>query len=206
MTLEPQKPILLLVEGEDDKAFFEALIEDMALEDVQVEQLNGKDRWRDKVKNIKELEEFGKYVKSLGLVRDADTNAVAAFQSVDDALNFAGLSRPTKPLDSVGSDPMVTVLILPDENEEGELEDLCLKSVESNPAMNCVNAYFECLEQTGLVALPSKLSKPKVQAFLASKGGKVIGIRRASKWGCWKWDNTVFDKVKQFIRQISEIS
>ena len=204
LTWTPRTPILLLVEGEDDKVFFEALIDHIALRDIQVEQLRGKTKWKRKVKLIKNREDFCKNVISLGLIRDADTSPSDAFKSVVDALREAELPIPSKPLESVGSNPKVTILILPDENEEGELEDLYLKSVEKDPAIPCVNAYFECLEQKEL-PLPSKLCKLKVQAFLASRQTEVIGIRRAAKVGCVPWENNVFQKVKGFLKQISEL-
>ncbi|NQE46720.1 hypothetical protein C5S31_11930 [ANME-1 cluster archaeon GoMg2] len=203
-TWTPEKSILLLVEGEDDKVFFEAFRDHLSLQDIQVEQLGGKTNWRRKVKLIKDREDFLKNVISLGLVRDADTSPSDAFKSVVDALREAELPLPSKSLESVGSNPKVTVLILPDENEEGELKDLYLKSVEKDPAMPCVNAYFECLEQTEL-SLPSKLCKPKVQAFLASRQKEVIGIRRAAKVGYVPWEDNAFQKVKVFLKQISEL-
>lgn len=203
-TWTPEKPILLLVEGDDDKVFFEAFRDHLSLQDIQVEQLGGNTNWRRKVKLIKDMENFLKNVISLGLVRDADTSPIDAFKSVVDALREAELPIPSKSLESVGSNPKVTVLILPDENEEGELKDLYLKSVEKDPAMPCVNAYFECLEQTEL-PLPSKLCKPKVQAFLASRQKEVIGIRRAAKVGYVPWEDNAFQKVKVFLKQISEL-
>jgi len=185
------------------KIHVEAFRDHLSLQDIQVEQLGGKTNWRRKVKLIKDMENF-KNVISLGLVRDADTSPIGAFKSVVDALREAELPLPSKSLESVGTNPKVTVLILPDENEEGELKDLYLKSVEKDPAMPCVNAYFECLEQTEL-PIPSKLCKPKVQVFLTSRQKEVIGIRRAAKVGYVQWENNAFQKVKVFLKQISEL-
>lgn len=204
LTWTPRTPILLLVEGKDDKVFFEALIDHIALRDIQVEQLMGKTKWKRKVKLIKDREDFCENVISLGLIRDADTSPSDAFKSVVDALRYVGLPLPSKPLESVGSNPKVTILILPDEKEEGELEDLYLKSLEKDPAIPCVNAYFECLQQKELLR-PSKLSKSKVQAFLASRQTEVIGIRRAAKMGYVTWDDNAFHKVKEFLIQITKL-
>ncbi len=48
------------------------------------------------------------------------------------------------------------------------LEDLCLKSVEDDPAMECVQEYFDCISDK-LDDLPKNISKAKARAFLASR-------------------------------------
>jgi len=201
----PKCPILLLVEGIDDKAFFEALIYHEygaeVLQRIQVIILKDKTKWKCKLKIISGRAEFKDIVLSLGLVRDADGDPTAAFQSVYDALNDNGLPVPEKPVVSVGNSPKVSVLILPKENEPGELEDLCLESVKDDPATPYVEQYFSDLNDAEL-SLPIKLCKPKVQVFLASRPRIISGFRVAAKAGCWPWDNEAFGPVKVFLQQI----
>jgi len=197
-----RKQFLLLVEGKDDKAFFEEFLKHLTLDNIQVEQLGGESKLKTAIKLFKDRPEFLEVI-SLGVVIDADTNPDNAFKSVVDALREADLPTPSKPLESAGTNPKVTVLILPDEKEKGELEDLYIKSVEEHPLIPCVNAYFKCLNQNKQ-PIPSKLSKKKVQVFLASKEGDIIGIRRAAKEEVVQWDHKAFNKVKDFLIQISE--
>lgn len=201
----PKCPILLLVEGKDDKAFFEALInhefDSDVLQRIQVQILKDNTKWKSKLKVISGRQEFKDIVSSLGLVRDADGDPTAAFQSVYDALNDNDLPVPEKPVVSVGNSPKVSVLILPKENEPGELEDLCLESVKDDPATPYVEQYFSDLYGAEL-SLPVKLCKPKVQVFLASRSRIIDGLRMAAKAGCWPWENEAFRHVKMFLHQI----
>ena len=48
------------------------------------------------------------------------------------------------------------------------IETLCLRSVENDPAMPCVEAFFRCLEERGH-PLPSNLEKARTHAFLSTR-------------------------------------
>jgi len=48
------------------------------------------------------------------------------------------------------------------------LEDVCLQSVENDPAMCCVEEYFGCLKKR-LSELRQNLSKARVRSFLVSR-------------------------------------
>ncbi|MCS6803702.1 MAG: hypothetical protein NZ823_00990 [Blastocatellia bacterium] len=200
MTIQITESRLLVVEGKDEELFFEALIEHMGLRNIQVLPVGGKAKLRPSLKALALSPGFSQVV-SLGIVRDADENATAGFQSVCDALKDAGLRFPDRCLSPAGSDPAVTVMILPGQNKAGTLEDLCLESVAQDPAMGCVEEYFQCLEKQGLHT-PQNLSKARVQVFLASKqeAGKRLG--EAAQAGYLPWDNRAFEQVKEFLRQL----
>lgn len=176
-------PRLLLVEGKDEILFFGALITELGLQDIQVLQMAGKTKLRETLKALVRTPKFTEVV-SLGVVRDADSDYDAAFQSVCDALESVSLAVPQRPLEQFGNAPRVTVMILPKENKPGMLEDLCLESVASTPAMVCVKQYFECL-QTRSVPVPNNLSKAKVHVFLASKPEADKRLGEAAQAGYW---------------------
>lgn len=81
------------------------------------------------------------------------------------------------------------------------LEDICLKAVAQDPAMFCVEQYFQCLQQQGL-SVPSNTSKAKVQVFLASRpeAGKRLG--EAAQAGYWPWDDEAFAQATTFLQHI----
>jgi hypothetical protein len=189
-----------MVEGMDDVFFFSALIKHLSLQDIQIINMEGKARLRDRLDAIVSSPRFAD-VTSLGVVRDANADPEGAFQSICDALRAAKLPVPDCPLKSAADSPRVTVMILPEEGVPGILEDLCLKAVRQDLAMPCLDEYFQCLQQQGL-SLPKNLSKAKVQAFLASRpeAGKRLG--EAAQAGYWPWDNKTFDQVKNFLKQI----
>ena len=138
---------------------------------------------------------------SLGVVRDADCDPNAAFQSVCSALQGAQLPEPSQPEIFEGNRPQVGILVLPDAKTAGMLEALCLKSVVGDPAMSCIQEYFNCVEQQ-LGSSPKNVNKARVQAFLASRPEHVAHLGLGALKGYWSWKDTAFDHVKQFLRTL----
>ncbi len=200
MSIEILQPNILMVEGTEEEFFFGALIGKLGLQKIQVMGIAGKTNFRPRLKAFTSSPGFSQ-VTSIGIVRDANSDPKAAFQSIHDALQNADLPVPEHPLVSVGPNPRIVVMILPEVNTPGMLEDLCLKAVIPDPAMICVDQYFQCLQQQNL-SLPRNTSKAKIQAFLASRleAGKRLG--EAAQAGYWPWNDKAFDQVKNFLQQI----
>ena len=190
---------LLLVEGDDDRRFFSALLRHLVLPDVGILKMEGKNKLRDRVNAIVTLPTFEEDVAALGIVRDADENLQGAFQGVCDALKSAGLEAPERSGEPCGRGPRVAVMILPSETEKGSLEDVLLKSIEDDPAMACVSGYFDCLSESGVQA-PRSESKARVQAFLASRERAGLRLGEAAEAGYWRWDAPVFQPAKDFLK------
>lgn len=195
------KPRQLVVEGRDAEEFFKALLSYMGLAEIQVQNFGGKDELPGFLKALKSMSGFINWVISIGVVRDADNNPGDAFQSVCGALRKAALAVPIKPEEFEGNSPKVTVLILPNTEESGMLETLCLQSVKNDPAMQCVDEYFDCMSKR-LTDLPNNMYKAKAQAFLASRTRPGLLLGQAANAGYWPWDNPVFDHVKRFLRAL----
>ena len=200
-TLKIEKPNLLVVEGDEDDCFFDALIRYIRASNIQIVPLGGKTQLRDRLKSLVSTPNFSSVV-SLGIVRDADNNPGAAFQSVCDALQYVNLPVPKRPLDPAGNQPKVAVLILPSSNSPGALEDLCLQALAQDPAMSCVEQYFECLQHRGF-SLPRTLAKAKIHVLLASKEETHKWLGVAAKAGYLPLDDATFDHVKCFLNIIS---
>jgi hypothetical protein len=162
------KPKLLLVEGKDEVELFDKLLTDLGLADIDIWDIMGKTKFRENIEALPRLSGFDR-VTSVGIVTDADKQPKGAFDSICDALEAAGLPRPTTPLQSVGDAPQVAIMILPGREAPGMIEDLCLESVADDPAMPCLEEYFRCLEgQLEAGVFPGNPSKAVVRAFLAS--------------------------------------
>lgn len=200
MRIVIQEAKVIAVEGKEEVEFFSAMMVYLGLTGIQVLDYGGKDQLRPFLKALKATTGFAR-VASLGVVRDANANAANAFQSVRDALQDAGLPIPTQMLVATGASPQVTVMILPDGTSSGMLEDLCLASVARNPAMTCVEQYFQCV-QMQIGSLPSNMSKAKVHIFLASKPDPDLRLGEAAQAGYWPWDDPAFDHVKQFLSSL----
>jgi hypothetical protein len=200
MPIQITSPCVLVVEGEEDKRFFEALLRYLQLE-AQVIPVGGKTQLRYGLKALVQSPRFYT-VARLGVSRDADSAPRAAFQSVCDALRTLGLPFPADPLHVVEGCPQVGVLILPGPDTPGTLEDLCLEAVAQDPAMDCVERYFQCLRQQAIPVADSKISKAKVHAFLASKPEPGRRLGEAAQAGYWPFDNKAFEQVKDFLKRL----
>lgn len=198
-----EKPVVLVVEGKDDELFFQAFLDYLQIKNIQILKINGKNNLRPKLRALKQTPGFN-VVKSLGIVLDADEDARATFQSVCNALQYAKLPVPKHPSEPIDGPPSVAVMILPNGNEPGALESLCIRAVAEDPAMPCVEKYFECLRENK-VDLDHNIDKAKAHAFLASRreAGKRIG--EAAKAGYWPWSSQVFRPLKEFIERISAL-
>jgi hypothetical protein len=192
---------VIVVEGKDDKLFFEALVNHLSLNNIQVLPVGGKTELRKYLKAIINASGFDE-ARSLAIARDANSDPGAALQSIRDALRSSGLPVPERTLIPSGDTLKVVIAILPNENTPGMLEDLCLQAVMHDPAMFCVDRYFQCLQHREII-LPSKMSKAKVQVFLGSKpeAGKLLGV--AAQAGYWPFDAEAFGQLRTFLQMVS---
>jgi len=198
--LEIQHPNILVVEGKEDQLFFAALAAHLGVSDIQILPIGGKTRLRENLKALALAPRFAT-VRFLGIIRDADADPTAAFQSVRDALKAASLPAPAAPMQTASGPPATAVMILPDSHSSGTLEDLVLKAVESDPAMRCVEGYFDCLVRECSLT-PSSTAEAKVAVYLASKkeAGKRLG--EAAQAGYIPWDSAAFDQAKRFLMEL----
>jgi hypothetical protein len=92
-----EQPNVLVVEGREEELFFGALIKHLGLRNIQTIPIGGKGQLRPKLKALAASPRFSEVI-SLGIVRDANADPDAAFQSVRDALQTVGLPAPDRPL------------------------------------------------------------------------------------------------------------
>ena len=197
MAQEIRCPKLVLVEGKDDELFFDALRQHLGLGDIQFRQIGGKANLRNALRGVVSDPGFSKVI-ALGIVLDADDNPKATFQSVRDALQKVGLPVPTQPMTPASGYPRVSVMILPNAQNPGSLEDVCLKAVAGTPVMKCVDKFFCCLQRQGL-PLPKSLPKAKVLAYLTSKPEPDKRLGESAQAGYWDWNHPAFDALKNFL-------
>mgnify|MGYP001083214966 CR=1 FL=1 len=195
------KPNVLLVEGEDDKRFFETLCKHIQ-KDVQVIRMYGKDNLKGSLEAIVKGSDFRQVVKAMEIIMDAYNDPSGRFCSIRNTLVRLGLPCPSKPFDITGEKPRIGVAVLPDENTPGELEDLCLESVKEEPAFSCVELYFKCLQEKAIQ--PRKLSKAKVYVYLASKERPGLRLGEAAEAQYFQFSHSSFKKISDFINSLAE--
>ncbi len=111
-----KRDAVLLVEGIDDARFFEAFLKRLGKDDaIQIAQVGGKNKFgRFLTGTLKRAENFYR-LRRLGLIRDADESAQAAFNSLRGALTDSGLPEPAQDWEIRQEERLhVGVAILPD--------------------------------------------------------------------------------------------
>lgn len=190
---------LLLGEGMEEVFFFNALLKHLGIGNVQVEQAGSKDNFRNFIATLPVRPGFLN-LEAIAITRDADDNATGAFESVCTALEQANLPKPAHVATYTAGNPRVGVFILPNCNDVGMLEDLCLASVASDIAIPCIDEFFRCVETAGRRS--NNLVKARVQAWLASQVRPHRRLGEAAQAGCLNWNDPAFNPLKQFLTQL----
>ena len=152
MPARPTSAIQLLVEGNDQRNFFGELVQHLKIEDLQIQDFGGVDEIRGFLRVMVKQSGFHGTVKVLGIVRDAESSAQGAFQSVQSSLRNAGLPVPDRPGESArpgeaaGVAPAVNVLILPGDGAPGMLETLLCRTFADTAVDRCIDDFFRCFD------------------------------------------------------------
>lgn len=103
-------PKQLLVEGRDAVSFFTALLKHLGISGIQIQNFGGIQELRPFLKALRNEPGFEERITSLGVIRDAETNPQGAFQSVQNALQAAGMPVPGKAEEFQAGNPHLTTL------------------------------------------------------------------------------------------------
>ena len=196
-----EQPKQLFVEGSDELRIFEALLQYLDLSDVQIHDLGGIDRLRTSLRTIVNVPGFER-VRSLAVVTDANSDRHARRDQIRGALQNAGLPAPVEPL-SLSSDHQLSVayLVVPHDGPGTMMEDVCLGSVGTDPAMKCVENYFECITQAGVPGPRAHwASKARAHAFIASRERPHLRLGEAAQSGIWDFDSIAFSPLKDLLK------
>jgi hypothetical protein len=195
---------LLAVEGKDECNFFKAVLEYENINNIQVIDIGGKDKFKIEFPLLINSEGFSE-VHALGFVRDAEEDqALSAFSSICGILKKNGLPVP-KIMNSINNERnmKIGVFIMPNNIDEGMLEDLCLESVKTKPVFECVNEYIKCcLSDLSEDEKNINVSKAKIQTYLASKKPIVNSLGLAATKGYWDFEENCFSEIKQFLHSL----
>ena len=195
---------LLLVEGANDEDIFGVLLEHLGLDGVGISNYEGRTNLASRLRAYVATPGFDR-VESIGIVRDADSDhehsANSALQSIQGALGNAGLPVPTDFLIPATGPPRVSVFVMPNNSENGEMEDLCLTALQDDPAMSCVESFIQCVNDA-VGKPPKKLSKAKLHAFLASREEPEPRLKEAAKKSYFPWGNPAFQSLRDFLKAL----
>jgi hypothetical protein len=195
-----QKLNILIVEGKDECNFFQGLLDHLNLIDhTQIFVAYGETNIKAKILAIQNTAEFY-HVTAIGIVRDSDNDPISKFTSTKNALRELGLPTPDSSYSVVGDSLRCAILMIPDYGETGALEELCLKSIRESREFDCVNKYFNCLNDFSCDNARKK-SKATISVYLASKQDH-CGIGVAAKKDYWDFNHSSFEKVTNCLKEL----
>lgn len=204
--IEIKEKKLILAEGADAYYFCVWAYQGFGSTGIQVLDFGGVKELNDYLKQLTVLPNF-EAVETIVIVRDAETDSMAAVNSITSALRNANLSVPGKPCEFAGNAPKVAYVVFPGFTEDadgnqslldGTLEDLCLELVKEDEIFECVNQYIQCLESKRQDV--RRLHKTKLHTYLAGKNDFVgLKIGEAARVGAWDWNHAKLEPFKQVI-------
>ena len=194
--IEIRSRIQLLVEGKDAENFFRKLALRLSLPEVQVHDFGGVDEFRGFLAAFAAAPNFG-IVRSIGVVRDAEQSAEAAFQSIRDSLDHANLPVPRRHDESAGENPSVRVLILPGDGQPGMLETLLCRTLTEHPVTRCIDDFLRCAEESGQRV--QRRDKARAHAWLATQPLPHVSVGVAALKGYWDLDHRALEGVRRFL-------
>ena len=80
------------------------------------------------------------------------------------------------------------------------IEDVCLESVSADPAMKCIENYFDCIHGAGLPGPREHwTSKARLHAFLASRERPQLRLGEAAEKGVWPLEADAFSPIETLL-------
>lgn len=197
-----QSDKILLVEGADEWYFFYNLIEEkLRISDIQICDMKGKSNLSELLTLVKKSDFYHLKRRQLkiGLVLDADRSFSKTIEDITKHINtIFELSIESITINFSNTLPAISAYILPNNCDNGMLEDICLASVSGSHQMQCIEGYFECLKNMDII--PSEISKAKTMCYLASKDPFKTSIGFAATEGHWDYEQPAFKDLISYIK------
>lgn len=201
-----RRPNVLLVEGFDDQWLTATLLDDMGLGgEWQVHSMNGKDKdWASSLDVVLSDPPFLANGRSVGLVRDADSDQEAAAQACNAILQGRGLPVPGG-IGVAAGDPLNTgVFVIPGGGRKGAVEVL-IWDAASEPRKSLAEEFCSDVEsQAGPFLHPMK---NRVQAYYAAQSDVVdrttVAVTRADVVDP---KHPAFEEYRAFLRELATAS
>jgi hypothetical protein len=196
---------VLAVEGNDEKNFFEVLLRTMNIPNVQIIDVGGKDNFKNKFPVYIQSEGALAKIKNIGFVRDAEQlEAKSAFDSICSVLQKYALPCPTDLRKIIkDNDKKVNIFIMPNNNNCGMLEDLCIAAIKDTDVFTCVECFVKCYENK-IERGKYNLAKAKILAYLSTRTPIVNALGLAAKQSVFDFTKPCFDDIKKFLKELFE--
>ncbi|HAU4908820.1 TPA: hypothetical protein F3P23_18845 [Aeromonas hydrophila] len=194
---------IILVEGKDEIGFFTALCKQEELQQYQIIEVGGVDKFKDELPAIINDRNFDD-VTSIAIIRDADSSVKAALQSIKAILENNGLSAPNNHSSiKTAGNRKVGLFIMPGNRDSGMLENLVLDSVSASPVKIQADQYIQNLkENLPPEEFPQNEHKARLHAYLSGMKKFVPSLGLATQKGYFDLNSEHFDELKKFLNDL----
>lgn len=210
------KQHLILCEGIDAEGFLiyflnnaESNYAEFLREHIQVMDFGGNENLFNYIETIKKMEGFDS-IKSILIIRDAETNYIKAQNDITAALVKAKLPVPEHTYEWADGDIKTAYLLFPacgSEPINGTLEDLCLSVLSeenSNIVLDKINAFVSDLKCGMKRDFPHEF-KTKLHTYFSITDKYVsLKIGEAAKAGAFDWNSSKLNDLRLFIESIRD--
>jgi hypothetical protein len=207
-----EKTSILLVEGKDEVNFFDMLLKFLDIPNVQCIGVDGVDNFGNGFVTLSKQEKF-RDVDKIAFIRDADNKQAksaldslkSSVQSADVHFNINDISLANNNIKDI-NDVRCGVYIMPDNQNSGMLEDLCIKYMKTDSICHCVEEYISCVRNNGgkngeKFEFKNK-SKSIIFSYLSTKLADSPSIGRAAQKNVFDFNNKCFYGIKNFLSKM----
>lgn len=176
---------LILCEGKEDEAFLNWIIDFAGIQGLVIRGVGGKDASTASFQAFVQDPVFGAAPELVAVVFDSDENPSETRESIQRRLNQSAPSSRHR------------IYLFPDDEAEGELEDLCLAACCDSVRLQCAESLVTCLETNGYQEF--KRSKLKLLAYIAATKLERRSIEYAAKDGQFDPHHPLVQKLASFV-------
>jgi hypothetical protein len=152
-------------------------------------------------------------LRAVGVIRDAEQDAVSTMRATKSALERAGCSAPDTPVTWTNTTPSTGFLIIPHDSPQGCLEHALLSALssKSTPLLACAEQLLRCAEPVYISAHPDGellnwRAKVQVRAILAACETPGLQTGDSSKAGYWDFNQPGLKAMLDFLREANDRS
>jgi hypothetical protein len=206
--IEFEKPKIVVSEGIEEERFFPRLLricnKPSLSETIQFVNCKGKSKLENFLKGARDFTGFNQ-ITSIGIVLDANGQPQGIQSSLQKAQNALSLIQFPVPaqlgMPEASSGKRAIIWIMPNNQDAGELEDLCLEALSKHILMPCVDQTESCVN--GLTQRPTKSAKSRLYTLLAWLDRPGRGLAELSDNEIQSWDLKVFEPlINTFFSQL----
>lgn len=215
--VKPNTKHLILCEGIDEKLFFiwfldyfkkKSASDYEKYNEIQLEDIGGNE---DIVKQLgvwKFISGF-ENLKTIGIIRDAETDSFGALQAIQNCFSRNDLPVPKDCFELTGSHSGINAVfgILPGTKsaskwDNGTLEDLCLKILKDDRSLEKINSISKYLDQTqeNFEYRISHIHKAKLHTYFSSNDPYIgFKIGEAARSGAFDFESDLLVNFKKMF-------